>query len=174
MPDGATLAKGLREGLLAIGLFVTVAVGEELMFRGYLQTNLQEGLGLIPAWGLTSLLFGLFHIMNPNLTWMAVFNIALVGLSMGYGWMVVGNLWLPMAYHFGWNFFQGPVFSLPVSGVRYGGLLRVTDRGLSPFITGASFGPEGGLVGTLVLLSSFPVFWLWGRWRRTAQAQDRS
>lgn len=164
--DGAALVRGLATGLLAVAFFVLVAVGEELAFRGYLLVNLREGIGPALALALTSLLFGSFHALNPNFNLVALINITLAGLAMGYGWLVTGNLWLPMAYHFSWNFFQGPVFSLPVSGVRYGGLLAVTDRGTAPLVTGAAFGPEGGLVGTLALLSAFPVFWLWGRWRR--------
>jgi len=171
--NGAALARGLGEGLIAAGLFVLVAVGEELMFRGYLQVNLREGLGLSPAIVLTSLIFGLFHALNPNFRWMALINLVLAGLSYSYGRAVTGNLWLPIAYHFSWNFHQGAVFALPVSGMRYGGLLAVADQGAVPLLTGAAFGPEGGLVGTLVVLLSFPVFWLWGRWRRVALVKNR-
>jgi membrane protease YdiL (CAAX protease family) len=165
--DGAMLARGMAAGGMAAVLFVLVAVGEELVFRGYLLVNLRDGIGPVLALALTSLLFSLFHIINPNLNPVAVGNIALAGAVMGCGWLVTGNLWLPLAYHFSWNFFQGPILALPVSGVRYGGLLAVADRGIEPLATGAAFGPEGGLVGTLALLSAFPVFWLWGRWRQS-------
>jgi membrane protease YdiL (CAAX protease family) len=165
LPSGEMLVRGLAEGLIAAGLFVLVAVGEELMFRGYLQENLREGIGLLPTVALASLLFGLFHSLNPNFGWMALLNIVLAGVSMSYGRVVTGNLWLPIAYHFSWNFFQGPILALPVSGGRFGGLLTVVDRGTAPLVTGAAFGPEGGLIGTLILLSSFPIFWLWRRWR---------
>jgi membrane protease YdiL (CAAX protease family) len=169
--DGAAFARASMEGLIAACLFLVVAVGEELMFRGYLQVNLRDGVGVLPALVLTALLFGVFHALNPHFGWVALLNISLAGLSIGYGRVVTGNLWLPIAYHLSWNFFQGPVFSLPVSGVRYGGLLAVIDRGAAPLITGAAFGPEGGLVGTLALLVSFPVFWLWGRQKDT-KARD--
>ncbi len=167
VPDRAALMEGLVDGAIAFGLFVLVALGEELMFRGYVQTNLREGIGLPLALALTSALFGVAHALNPNVTWMALINIALAGLALGYGFVVTGELWLPIAYHFGWNFFQGAVLSLPVSGVRYGGLLAVADQGKAPLITGAAFGPEGGIMGTLVLLTAFPVFWWWGRRGRT-------
>ena len=170
LPDGAGLARGLASGGVAAALFVLVALSEELIFRGYLLANLQEGIGAVPALVLTSLLFGLFHILNPNVRLLALVNIALAGLVMGYAWLETGNLWLPMAYHFSWNFFQGPIFALPVSGVRYGGLLAVADRGAAPLVTGAAFGPEGGLIGTLALLSAFPILRLWGRWRRKSLA----
>ncbi len=164
--DGAALARGLAAGGVAAAMFVLVAVGEELTFRGYLLANLCEGSGPVLALALTSLLFGVFHALNPNFNLLALVNITLAGLVMGYAWLVTGSLWLPMAYHFSWNFFQGPVFSLPVSGVRYGGLLAVADRGTFPLVTGAALGPEGGLVGTVALLSAFPILWLWRCWRR--------
>jgi membrane protease YdiL (CAAX protease family) len=165
-PGNAAFIQGMIEATIAAGLFVLVAVGEELVFRGYLQVNLREGIGLLPALALTALLFGVFHAINPNFSWMALFNIVLAGISMSYGKVVTGNLWLPIAYHLSWNFFQGPILALPVSGMRFGGLLAVVDSGAAPFFTGAAFGPEGGLIGTLVLLASFPLFWLWGHWRR--------
>lgn len=169
--DGAALTRALVvSGVVAV-LFVLVSVSEELMFRGYLLVNLRDGTGPVLALMLSSLLFGVFHGLNPNFNLLALVNITVAGLVMGYGWLVTGNLWLPMAYHFSWNFFQGPVFSLPVSGVRYGGLLAVTDRGTAPLVTGAAFGPEGGLIGTLALLAVFPVFWLWGRWRQVRLKQ---
>jgi membrane protease YdiL (CAAX protease family) len=164
--DGPALVRALGQGVLAAALFTMGALGEEVMFRGYLQVNLQEGSGPVPALLISSLLFGVFHVMNPNFGWIPLVNIALAGLALGYARMATGNLWLPLAYHFAWNFFQGAVLALPVSGMRYGGLLAVSDAGTLPWLTGAAFGPEGGLVGTLALLTAFPVFWLWGRWRK--------
>lgn len=171
--DGAALMQGVAAGGVAAVLFVLVAVSEELAFRGYLLVNLRDGAGTALALLLSSLLFGVFHMLNPNFKPLAPVNIALAGVAMGYGWLVTGNLWLPIAYHFSWNFFQGAVFSLPVSGVRYGGLLAVADRGTAPWLTGAAFGPEGGIVGTLALLTAFPVLWVWGRRRRAEPAGSR-
>jgi membrane protease YdiL (CAAX protease family) len=168
VPDPVALVKGLLEVLFGVGLFAAVAVGEELVFRGYVQTNLREGAGLPVALACSSVLFGLFHAMNPNLTPVALLNLVLAGLAMGYGYVVTGNLWLPIAYHFAWNLTQGPVLGLPVSGMRYGGLLTVNGSGTGRLITGGAFGPEGGVLGTLVLLSAFPVFWWWGRKRQKA------
>ena len=77
-----------------------------------------------------------------------------------------------MAYHLSWNLFQGPVYGLPVSGVRFGGLLSVSDLQAS-LLTGGTFGFEGGLLATVVLLLAFPIYWLWGQWReRELPAQE--
>jgi membrane protease YdiL (CAAX protease family) len=167
LPGAASLAQGLAQGAMALILFAMVALGEELMFRGYLQVNGGEAVGAVPSLLLVSVGFGLFHALNPNFRWLALLNVTLAGLALGYGRRVTGNLWLPMAYHFGWNLFQGPVFGLPVSGVRYGGLLSVTDL-RAPLLTGGTFGPEGGLLATACLLLAFPVYYLWGRGRQRA------
>jgi membrane protease YdiL (CAAX protease family) len=170
LPDTSTMIAGLEDVMLGLVLFVLVAVGEELAFRGYVQTNLREGTrpgvaGAVIALVLSSLIFGAFHALNPNLTWVALLNLVLAGMALGYGYLVTGNLWLPIAYHLSWNTVQGPILGLSVSGVRYGGLLALSDRGPASWITGAAFGPEGGVVGTLVLLTAFPVFWWWGQKR---------
>jgi membrane protease YdiL (CAAX protease family) len=167
LPGAAALSQGLVQGAMALLLFVLVALEEELMFRGYLQVNVQEVLGAPLALLLVSVGFGLFHVLNPNFRWLALLNIILAGLALGYGRYVTGKLWLPMAYHWSWNLFQGPVFGLPVSGVRYGGLLSAVDLRV-PLLTGGSFGPEGGLLATAFLLLAFPVYYLWGRWRQRA------
>ena len=165
LPGTAALVKGLLDASFGVLLFIAVAVGEELVFRGYVQTNLQEGAGLPIALALSSALFGLFHALNPNATGLGLLNIALAGIALGYGYAVTRNLWLPIAYHLAWNFVQGPILGLPVSGARYGGLLIAIDRGAAPLFTGGAFGPEGGLLGTLALLTTFPVLWWWGRQR---------
>jgi len=167
LPTAAGLARGLAQGATALLLFVLVALGEELMFRGYLQVNGQEAVGALSSLFLVSFGFGLFHVLNPNFRWLALINITLAGLALGYGRRVTGGLWLPMAYHLSWNLFQGPVFGLLVSGVRYGGLLSVTEV-RAPLLTGGTFGPEGGLLATASLLLAFPVYYLWGRWRQRA------
>lgn len=163
-PTGAGLAQELGRGVVALLLFVLVAFGEELMFRGYLQVNGREAVGVPLSLLLVSIGFALFHLLNPSFRWLALLNISLAGLALAYGRRVTGNLWLPMAYHLSWNLFQGTVYSLPVSGVRYGGLLAVNDLE-APLLTGGTFGFEGGLLATAVLLLTFPVYWLWGRWR---------
>ncbi|MBN1640987.1 MAG: CPBP family intramembrane metalloprotease [Anaerolineae bacterium] len=162
--------QGLLDSVLLLALFCVVALGEELMFRGYLQVNAADGIGALPALCLVSLAFGLYHGLNPNLRWLGLLNIAFAGLVFGYARLVTGNLWLPIAYHLSWNWTMGALVALPVSGVRFGGLLSVVDRGVAPLWTGGPFGPEGGLLATAALLTALPVLWLWGRRRRPRPA----
>ena len=90
-------------------------------------------------------------------------NLILAGVALGMGYWATGSLWLPIAYHLSWNFVQGSILGLPVSGMRYGGLVMIADWGKAPLLTGHTFGPEGGLLATLMLLVTVGVFWGWGR-----------
>ena len=74
---------------------------------------------------MTSVLFGLAHIMNPNATWFSSFAIAVeAGLLLGGAYMLTRSLWLPMGLHAAWNFTQGEIFDVPVSGIDEHGLVE--------------------------------------------------
>ncbi len=114
--DGFSGSEWLGLGTVLV-VFVVVGWQEELYFRGYLLQNLRDGLNLVWAFGLSSAVFGLAHIQNPNWSWMGLAGITLAGLFMAFGWHRTGRLWLPIGLHIGWNFFEGPVLGFPVSGL---------------------------------------------------------
>jgi membrane protease YdiL (CAAX protease family) len=146
-------------------LFILAGASEEIIFRGYILQNLREWPGTILAVIMSSLLFGLVHGLNPNFNLFAALNIALAGVAFCYAYLITGNLWLPLAFHFSWNFFQGPVFSFPVSGVISGGLLSTQVSQAKSGITGGAFGPEGGLTGLGAQLLGLLILWLWAKRR---------
>jgi membrane protease YdiL (CAAX protease family)/ADP-ribose pyrophosphatase YjhB (NUDIX family) len=167
--DGIWRFQALGSALLMLAgyftLFVLAGASEEIMLRGYILQNLREWSGTILAVVISSILFGLLHGFNPNFNLFAALNIALAGVAYCYAYLITGNLWLPLALHFSWNFFQGPVFSFPVSGMSSSGLLltRVSQGGSA--ITGGAFGPEGGLTGLGAQLLSLLILWLWAKRR---------
>jgi membrane protease YdiL (CAAX protease family) len=118
---------------------------EELLSRGYHLQNLADGLNL--TWGviLSSAVFGVLHLANPNATWRSALGIFLAGLFLAYGYSRTRQLWLPIGLHIGWNFFEGAVFGFPVSGMEFYQLIRQTVSGPELW-TGGAFGPEAGLV----------------------------
>ena len=136
--------------LASFTMMTLVAVYEELSFRGYILQNLNADWSAIVAVVASSVLFSLFHGLNPNVTWLALFNIFLAGILLSVCYFITKELWLPIAFHFSWNFVQGPILAFPVSGLGLGGLL-LTEIGGSPSITGGAFGPEAGLIGTAAL-----------------------
>ena len=159
-------------GLTAL-LFVAVGVGEELLFRGYLMTNLAEGLnGLGPigprvalgvAAFLTSAVFGAVHLANPNATLVSAANITVVGLFLAWAYVVTEDLGISIGIHVTWNFSLSSVFGFPVSGITTPAtVLDVRQTGDS-LITGGSFGPEAGLVVYLALAVAIGLTWWWVR-----------
>jgi len=151
--------------LIYLVIYLIVGLTEELSFRGYILVNLRDSFGVVVAVIASSVLFGLAHALNPNFGPVALLNIALVGVFFCYAYLVTDNLWLPIAYHFSWNFCQGTIFSFPVSGTGGEGLFLTTLTGAPEWITGGNFGPEAGLLGTAAILASFLIVWLWARVR---------
>lgn len=140
--------------LLVVFAFVAVSLGEELALRGYLLTNLAEGLrglGDRAAVALATLgsaaVFGALHATNPGATAVSVVGVALAGVMLGLGYVLTDRLALPVGLHFSWNLFQGPLFGFPVSGVDLGVSLIALDVTGPARLTGGAFGPEAGLVG---------------------------
>jgi membrane protease YdiL (CAAX protease family) len=149
-------------------LMLAVAFYEELAYRGYILQNLNAEWAVAIAVVASSVLFGLFHGLNPNVTWLALVNISLAGVVLAACYLVTRSLWLPIAFHFSWNFVQGGIFGYPVSGLQSEGLL-LTSTGGNPLITGGTFGPEGGLLSTVALCAILFLLWIWRLRRRAAK-----
>lgn len=151
-------------GFLAYMLtMVLVGYYEELLFRGYLNLNLFEGLrregdrtAWIPAFvsiALISAFFGIAHGNNPNATVFGIVNVTLAGFMLGIPFLATGRLALPIGIHISWNAVQGGIVGVSVSGIpnRFSLLSsRYTDH---EFITGGAFGFEGGILGTIGILA---------------------
>jgi membrane protease YdiL (CAAX protease family) len=107
----------VMEILFWLLMFAAVGWQEELLARGYWLQNLAGGMGLF--WGvlISSVLFSLAHLMNPNVSWNAVLGLVLAGLFLAYGYLRTRQLWLPIGLHIGWNFFEGTIFGFQVSGL---------------------------------------------------------
>ncbi len=132
-------------------LFSVVGFNEELFVRGYCITLLQESNRRWLIFVVPSLLFSLMHTLNPGLTMLALLNIFLVGILLAYMFLMTKNLWMPIGYHITWNYFQGSIFGFQVSGSEFGGILHIEQTGAA-IINGGEFGPEGGLVTTVVII----------------------
>lgn len=154
-------------------LMLSVGYYEELAFRGYLNLNLYEGFsGLAKgktwvAGGLSiaciSALFGFVHAGNPNATVFGVINIVLAGVMLGLPFLATGRLGWSVGIHFSWNYVQGALLGLPVSGVPFEyAVFSFQPTGLQG-ITGGAFGLEGGLLGTGAILMILVVLVIYAR-----------
>ena len=153
---------------LAIQLVGTAIIPgfiEEMLFRGILFRWLEELSGSWIALAITSALFGAAHILNPNATWFSSFAIAMeAGVLLGGAYMLTRNLWMPMGLHAAWNFTQGEVFDVPVSGLNEHGLVQAQLAG-PPLLSGGGFGLEGSVIG-LVIATAAGVWLVWLSVRR--------
>jgi len=137
--------------LTTFGLMCAVAVAEELIFRGVLFRLVEEMAGTWGALVVSAVVFGALHLVNPDATIWGGLAIAIeAGLMFGAAYAATRSLWLPIGMHLGWNFAEGGIFGVTVSG-SHGtvGLLK-GDLSGSAVLTGGSFGPEASLVAILI------------------------
>jgi membrane protease YdiL (CAAX protease family) len=153
---------GDLSGMLAalVGAALFPAVSEEMLFRGILFRWLEEFGGSWVAMLLTSLFFGAAHLANPNASWIAAVGIAFeAGVMLGAAYMLTRSLWLPMGLHAAWNFTQGEIYDIPVSGTHVHGVLVARLTG-PPLLTGNGFGLEASLIA-IVIATLFGLWLLW-------------
>jgi uncharacterized protein len=154
----------LGQTLLFFVIFIFVGWQEELLSRGYHLQTISSGANLF--WGvlISSVIFGLMHLRNPNVTWFSVAGIFLSGLFLALGYIRTGQLWLSIGLHIGWNFCEGIVFGFPVSGFATFPLIQISFTG--PLLwTGGAFGPEAGLILLPALLLGALLVILYTSWR---------
>jgi hypothetical protein len=127
---------------------------EEILLRGFLMPILS--IHWRPAIGVifSALFFSALHLLNPNITLISVLNLFLFGLFTALYALWEGGLWGVFAIHAIWNWAQGNIFGLSVSGLDLHSSVLFDLMEAGPdWVTGGYFGPEGGIIVTLILLS---------------------
>ncbi len=134
-----------------LAMAVTSGTIEEILFRGILLRHIEAMLGTWAALLITSALFGLAHLANPGASLFAAFAIAMeAGILLGAAYLWTRRLWVPIGIHAAWNFTQGWVFSVPVSGGKAPDGLLETVREGPEWLTGGAFGLEASVIAMLV------------------------
>ena len=134
-------------------LFLLMAVTEEIMLRGFvLGRMLSEGMNRFVALFLSSALFSAMHLLNPNFALLPFVNVLLGGCLLGASFLYTRNLCFPIVLHWFWNWLQGPVLGYEVSGMDSGETLLTLRLTGSELLTGGSFGFEGSLLCTVLLV----------------------
>ena len=146
------VGEGGTGDLLRVLVTIAIVPGfmEELLFRGILFRWLEEFGGSWFALALTSALFGLAHMFNPNATALSSFAIALeAGVLLGGAYMLTRNLWMAIGLHAAWNFTQGWIFDVPVSGTDQDGMVEAQLSG-PELLSGGAFGLEASLIAMVL------------------------
>lgn len=142
-------------------IFIVGAVSEETLFRGYLLQTLSRaklfGVGIL----LTSVLFASVHTSNPGANWFSWLNTFLAGIWFSIAYWKTRDLWFPIGIHLAWNWVQGAILGINVSGLgdlATAPLLSSEDFG-PVWLTGGGYGLEGGIACTITLILSSIAIW---------------
>ncbi len=157
--DGAALVEDGWGGtaLRLLLLLGPAALWEELVFRGYLYAVADEAAGRWVARLSSSVAFGAVHLMNPGANVRTTLVVMLAGLCLCLVRERTDSLPAAWSAHLAWNWVMAAVLHVPVSGLPFATPgYRATLSG-SDWMTGGSWGPEGGLVAMLVLGGSLAV-----------------
>lgn len=152
----------------SFGVFILVALTEEIMVRGYilgrlLRTRLNKFLSL----GISSVLFSLMHFFNPDVAFLPMLNLVLAGCLLGVAFLYTRNLWFPISLHLFWNWLQGPVLGYKVSGITLCPSLLQLQLPEYNILNGGAFGFEGSIFCTIlmILMTGF-IIWYFERKER--------
>ena len=153
---GSGTANQLAKGFVAA---VLAGLTEEILFRGLL---FRLSAKIVGTWGallLTAVLFGAAHFGNRGATVTSSVAIALeAGILLGAAYAATTRLWLPIGLHIGWNFTEGSLFGMSVSGsTGHSGVIQGTLSG-PDILTGGQFGPEASIVAVAVCLVAAAYF----------------
>jgi membrane protease YdiL (CAAX protease family) len=149
-------------------IFIFVGWNEELLSRGYHLQTIASGTNIFWGMVISSSVFGLAHLGNPNATWVSAAGIFFAGIFLGYAYLRTGQLWLSIGLHIGWNFFEGVIFGFPVSGLDIYHLTHNQIQGPEIW-TGGAFGPEAGLIVLPALVIGSALIWFYTRDRIASQ-----
>lgn len=137
--------------LADFGLFFLVAVGEEIIFRGFIFRMIDQRFSTWVALLVSALIFGFVHYTNPNGTIWASVAIAIeAGLMLAMAYKCTNSLFFPIGIHWTWNFSQGNVFGFPVSGTSVDNTLITPAISGNELLTGGEFGPEASVNAAVI------------------------
>lgn len=146
--------------LLTLGstllIFILGAAFEEAFLRGYLLQTLSRAKLALVGTILTSFIFASMHNANPGANPLSWINTFLAGIWFAVAYFKTRDLWFPFGIHLTWNWFQGSIFGISVSGLDQlapAPLMKATDAG-PVWLTGGNYGLEGGVACTIALIVS--------------------
>lgn len=155
----------LQALLTASAAFVSVAVAEEFLFRGFIFQRLTGSAGAVAAQLLIAAYFLLIHLNNPGMHGtikiLASANIFIASLLFGLAFIKTKSLAMPLGIHFMANWVQGTLLGFGVSGNVEAGILKPRFVRAPEWLTGGAFGLEASLVGLIVMVTLTAVFYIW-------------
>jgi membrane protease YdiL (CAAX protease family) len=137
---------------IAAAQLVPSAFAEELLVRGYLFTAIRDGAGEQWAVAATSMIFGALHAWNPDPSAWSIACVTLAGIFLAVVRLQLNSLYAATLAHLAWNLTQVSLLHAPVSGWSLPApWYTLGDHGPA-WLTGGSWGPEGGVAAALGML----------------------
>lgn len=160
--------------LAAFVIFAFGAFGEEVMMRGYILRRLLDArMNRFIALFLSSFLFALAHIFNPNLAFIPMLNLLMAGFLLGAAYIYTRNLWFAFSLHTFWNWIQGSVLGYQVSGINFGTSVITQRLPENNLLNGGGFGFEGSIICTvLTTAAALGIIWYYERKKATPVVAD--
>lgn len=157
--------------LFAAGYMVQ-GMAEEALCRGYFMVSLGRRYSMDMAVLINAVAFAALHALNPGISSLAILNIILYGIFASLCFIRTENIWLVGALHSVWNFAQGNIYGIKVSGLKTDCSVfsAVMTEGKDLFHGGA-FGLEGGLAVTIVLVAGIAILCLYQKDKGALLAQ---
>lgn len=153
-PASSTMAIGWMWGI-----YLFQACGEEVLYRGLAMVALARRSSATVALVTSSVLFSLHHHFNAGFGPLAFVNLFLFALVCGLSVLSTGRIWTATAIHGAWNFVQGNVLGVNVSGSPQDGASTILmSSPVGPtLVSGGQMGLEGSLATTLVLIAALAL-----------------
>lgn len=138
--------------------FVIQGMSEEVLVRGYFMISLSNRCHKAVAVGISSVAFAILHLANPGISLLALLNLTLFGVFMAVYVLRTDDLWGACAIHSAWNFAQGNLVGISVSGMpQLPTVAIMRPLGEQALFHGGAFGLEGGLMVTFVTLAAIAL-----------------
>lgn len=156
---GRMEAQTLETMLTYLVVYVAAGIFEELLHRGYPLQALIEGTRAWMAILGFSFLFSLGHIFNEEFPWVGALCLFVQGVLFGLAYFKTRSLWVPIGMHVAWNWTQGPLWGMKVSGTETANSFLVSVPRGPEILSGGSFGAEGSLVTVIVTVGLLLYIW---------------
>jgi CAAX protease family protein len=154
--DGGSFGGWLAAVGVTGAIMLPAALAEELAFRGLPLITLARAFGRRPSLAVLAVLFSVAHIDNPGVTGLALFNVVVAGILLGFAFFAPGGLWTCTGVHLGWNLTLAAL-AAPVSGISLPMPMLDYAPGGPRWLTGGEFGPEGGVLAFVCLAAGLFV-----------------
>lgn len=152
-----SIVSGINAGVILLYFlgWLLQGMSEEFIFRGYLMNTVGGKHSATAALTVSSVAFAAAHLSNTGISLLAFANLVLFAVFAGLYMICFDDIWGACAIHSVWNFTQGNIFGISVSGTGAAdSFLRTTAVSSRSWLTGGDFGIEGSIFTTIVLAAA--------------------